>query len=533
MCSLSVKDYLDEILSYHQTLILAPTASGKTQMVIKNLVKKGKRVLLITSRKVIRDASQLDAQDAKTIDNITIIHQWQIEGNTSINLADYDFLVVDECHLFFNDTFTTAAWHLEQYIRRLPCHITLILMSALSDMVRVYITKEIVPGIHFIDLTGKVKSVNPKSVCIITSAQMHAMIRRADENNKIIVYCETVKAAYKYEEKYLTKGRTDVQASTAQPEKRTDTQQELAAREEFAQRYLTETGHLPPDINVFFTTSMNREGLNLFDQHVKTIISELISKTDLVQIAGRHRGGVELLCIVSDKSKRNPYHDRKSVAAVTEMVKELNFMLDNIKTENDLVKQQIIEALQSGARHYADYIVFGEGRFHVCKGKFAAMQIMCEEYDQYSVDLESFVCKCLGCELQEPIDIRSVLEPYMNRRFFANEQNMLLQQLNDAGFCGGRLKLILEENGYEMKHAGNYNWYEIHDPSGKLANGSKSYINEDSHSQPLSTKMDPMPGIFPETTLSIKETKVDLGSLFIDPNALGAVQLALEDTGQN
>lgn len=70
---------------------------------------------------------------------------------------------------------------------------------------------------------------------------------------------------------------------------------------------------VPDKTKILFTTSKNKEGINILNDDIKTIIAETHNKSDLIQIAGRVRGnptsgtGIHRLVIVGDADQHNQY----------------------------------------------------------------------------------------------------------------------------------------------------------------------------------------------------------------------------------
>lgn len=63
---------------------------------------------------------------------------------------------------------------------------------------------------------------------------------------------------------------------------------------------LKETGLLPENVQLFFTTSRNKEGINIENKDIKFMIIETHNQIDIVQMAGRVRNGIKYVFIIND-----------------------------------------------------------------------------------------------------------------------------------------------------------------------------------------------------------------------------------------
>ena len=71
------------------------------------------------------------------------------------------------------------------------------------------------------------------------------------------------------------------------------------------QAYLAENSLIHPDIQLFVTTSKNKEGINIHDDDIKYVYIESHNLTDIRQMAGRLRNGVEHTYVIVDSLGHN------------------------------------------------------------------------------------------------------------------------------------------------------------------------------------------------------------------------------------
>lgn len=72
-----------------------------------------------------------------------------------------------------------------------------------------------------------------------------------------------------------------------------------------AEQYLASHERLPGDVQLFITTSRNKEGVNIKDENIRHVYIESHCLTDIIQMTGRIRCGAENVYIVLDAAGFN------------------------------------------------------------------------------------------------------------------------------------------------------------------------------------------------------------------------------------
>ena len=75
---------------------------------------------------------------------------------------------------------------------------------------------------------------------------------------------------------------------------------EAADEMEQLNRYIASNRRLPDDIQLFVSTSRNKEGINIENKDIRFMFVESHFSADIIQMAGRIRAGVEQLYIICD-----------------------------------------------------------------------------------------------------------------------------------------------------------------------------------------------------------------------------------------
>lgn len=86
-------------------------------------------------------------------------------------------------------------------------------------------------------------------------------------------------------------------------------------------QYIIDNERLPDDIDIIFINSACREGLNIKDKNVKTIICEAVDLITIEQILGRVRGDLENFMVVCNYN--NAERVRRNIAELADFLKEI------------------------------------------------------------------------------------------------------------------------------------------------------------------------------------------------------------------
>lgn len=347
-----VIDYQKDIEPYRFIEIHSGVGSGKNTLI--EAFAKGEvlnaprmRVLLITSRraKVDETFTKYDIFDNKSLNLFKdkIGKAWDIVngngqhdlvtvGNTVCTAAFiagylryvyreddirthlwemYDLIAIDEAHSIILDaTYQDPPFHvfelISHYLERcihekypIPLCKHLILMTGTPDPLATYFPIEKVPVVC-IDKMAECENVQPNNIHFTESQNVIQLLSQLIQNGKRCIYFANRIERVIELSRNSALPKDKIVVSFSNEEKR----RTLLENDEQAWNDMLETEksikadyQIPNQFSVLFTTSRYREGINIED-NIDTMIVESHNKSDVLQMAGRVRSGVNDLYIV-------------------------------------------------------------------------------------------------------------------------------------------------------------------------------------------------------------------------------------------
>lgn len=471
---------VEELAGYNRIMIKAPVGAGKNYFCLHVLpqMASGRPVLFITSRKAT--VEQLGRQLQEKADkegfapsvifcrigeppqgrNFFYGHSWDIEQHLAeyvelVRRGFFRYIVMDECHSLMTDTlFAAAPLAVLEVLEEAAADTTVILMSACPERI---FKSGITVDYKMLDYSDCHKA-EPQHVEIIKSNTAAALLKRAGEDNKILYYVVDTKHAYQLEKEYTEAGfrTTAITSQKGQREKVYKTKQEIKERERIeglCERSIREQERFFEEVDIVVATTRLREGINIKDRRVKTIITELRDSVSLIQCSGRVRHGVENFYIIDGNR-------HCLVRGYQDYYKSGKKQLENHnRTLADYDKQEekdryiaSVETLHKSVIYYSkERACFLLNRFYIPE-----QEQKWTDYEEWIADRAGYVRRVMereqvtyGVEEDKVIEI---IEPYCGRRLDDTERKELLNKLNavlpHSKQISSRLKTFVEQRGF-------------------------------------------------------------------------------------
>ena len=473
----------------NRLIVKAPCGAGKNYFCIHKLPEimkqsdyapEERRILFITSREataeqVARELKEKTFEEGFTpsvrfgkigepIEKCNFIYgqSWNLEGHIAeyIQYAQegrFAYVVIDECHSLFSDsTFAAAPVAVLDFLATLPPRVSVLLMSACPERI---FDSEILSG--YTRIAPDCHKVTPKQVSIIAPQTAPALTRRATKDNKIIYFVCDTKTAYEKEKKLNEQGVRAV-AITSQKDKRSkiyNANEEITEQERLSGlvfQNLRGQEHLYSDIDIIIATTKLREGINIKDNAVKAVITDLRDSVSLIQCAGRVRQGVDDYYIIDSPKQRTEFDYRQKYYEAQSMLDSLNDTLSEYQeVGNEQKTQRFIrdtEKIHKGALYYLE----SRRAFVLNPCYLKEQELKWDDYTAWKENKEEYVKRVLEVDSigyqTEQAEIEAIITPYCGRIITKEERKELIEKLNALLPKNKRVKSrinnIIKQYGY-------------------------------------------------------------------------------------
>lgn len=365
-----------ETLSDEMLDIGSGIGDRKTRKEVMEKLLKGHPFGLDIYRREIADdprgcGSILQRSAACTNAFIEKYHQYVYDPNDpSTHLWNrFDVIIVDEVHALVTDsTYQSSPYHtmelVEQTVRRImkarinekkppeerdpairkPVCQNVILMTGTPEAVRFL---EAIPVMNLLDKRAECRNIAPQHLHLIDMEQALKQIReQLNAGERLIYFANHItpveelarlyglpgeKIAMQFsDEKRLNKLKRESErqkrAALKKGAKCPETEYEKLNR---IQKQLATDELIDKEIQLFVTTSKNKEGININDKDIKTVYIEEHSLTDIRQMAGRLRNGAEHAYVIVD-APGHPAYENRLERWVTQKMRAFDLEWDNM-----------------------------------------------------------------------------------------------------------------------------------------------------------------------------------------------------------
>lgn len=326
-----VIDFKKDIEPYRIIQIYSGVGSGKNYWV-ESLAKEGYSVLLITSRKATADAQAQKLGGIRWVDLDEIVQQGfgtksqkkVIVTNAGIEqfikkkyLPDeeksyiwkyFDFVILDEAHSLVSDaTFSDSPFHVHRFLKAVQeqsekCK--LIFMTGTPEPIASFFSERLQnsPEYNYLNLYSQCKHVDPKTVYLYSSYDIeNDLLYNLQKGDRIIYFANSITRMENLVAKLCEKGIDEKCIGVAYADKnKRKFPKSILDRKDFIRESLLKDEMLPSEVQLFISTSQNKEGININNDDIKIMVCESCDRASLIQMAGRVRKGLEVLVVLYD-----------------------------------------------------------------------------------------------------------------------------------------------------------------------------------------------------------------------------------------
>ena len=317
--------------------------------VAKGYAEHGYKVLLITSRRATADAQVIELSADKNFhfkDLFDQDNQWGTKPNSqkvvcctnsyieyyAKHLYDpedkqthvwnmFDFIILDEVHSMVCDaTFSDAPFHVIsflQYAYRQSKKCRIVMMSGTPKPVKwLYDSVGSKKHVHTINLYDKCRHVEPQAVLLYSKHGIDITIaKQLKQGERIIYFATQTDHMVKLIEGLMEEGipiewiGISYSDDSTKDEKFEKINKQLVIQRKCILNHLIKHKCIPQHIRIFITTSKNKEGINIEDTDIPTMIVESHQRDEVVQMAGRVHNGLNWLIILYDAPQHSSSAD--------------------------------------------------------------------------------------------------------------------------------------------------------------------------------------------------------------------------------
>ena len=266
----------------------------------------------------------------------------------------FDIIAVDEVHSLVTDaTYQSAPFYVDELIRktlslhedadknnelRRPLCEHIILMTGTPNPVKDYAKGLTAPKLtKQYNLFKTCENVVPQNIFFLTTNQAKEMINSLLRRNKKFVYFSNhTMTPDEFKTAFEIDNSPNIAVSFSKKDKRDDLKPFDNEQMILVENTLREKNMLPEEVQVFVTTSRNKEGINIENPDIEYMFIESHDSNDIIQMAGRIREGLRWLFIIIDSQQ---YPDNKNIFERVFDYREIASTNDNLGSANSFFKK--------------------------------------------------------------------------------------------------------------------------------------------------------------------------------------------------
>lgn len=286
-------------------------------------------------------------------------------------------IILDELHSIISETiFADDLLYVIEFLKEYYNDIIKIGLTATPQFLFDYIEDDILK-FRVVDknLNSKYKCNNIKAFIRGQADSILKQIKpKINSKNKVIFYTQSAKQCYKLSQEYGEKSSfliSDYNETKIDEKKLVDIMNEQGVKE-----YILKNEKFPDNIDIIFINSACREGMNIKDKNVKTIICESVDMITIEQILGRIRNDLEEFIVVC-----NYNHFEK----VNKNIKDfLQFAEELSKAEYPMIELGKRYGRQQENKNLQKYVYVYKGEYKLNQYAKSYLKYIQESYIQIS-----------------------------------------------------------------------------------------------------------------------------------------------------
>lgn len=329
-------------------------------------------------------------------------------------------IVLDEIHsLFAESRFADSLTYAIDYIKENYNDIIKIGLSATPQYLFSH-EKDDIMKFHTIDidLGSKYKAQN---IYCYKNGQATTILKqikpKISSTHKVLYYTQSARECYRLSRDYGDRSAfliSDYNESEVDGKKLVDVMEESGVKD-----YINKNEKFPEDVDIIFINSACREGMNIKDSAVKTIICEAVDMITIEQILGRIRGDLENFMVVCN------FNNENRVDKDIKEYKDFMDLLDKSENREGELGERYNE--QKHNKNLLKIVYKYKGEYRINQHIKPYLHYIKECY----IQLKNYD-SANGCNYTFRIDDRELLtwEEYLNQLCrYAEDSNIVIEQI--------------------------------------------------------------------------------------------------------
>lgn len=239
-----------------------------------------------------------------------LLHKYDKKNPNTDLLEKFDMIIVDEVHsLVFDATYQSSPFYVDALIQRYiklwlnartkPKCKHMLLMTGTQDVIETFQIPN--QAKHVVNKMDTFNGIKPKKVHFTDISGLPTVIKEiVNRGEKCLYIAGSIDRVNKTKKALEEEGisQEQIAVSFSDKEKRSNLDKDLKERMLAAEESIRKDNCLPDNISVFLTTTRYREGINIIDKSIQTLIVDSHAKADVLQMCGRLREGFRDLYVI-------------------------------------------------------------------------------------------------------------------------------------------------------------------------------------------------------------------------------------------
>lgn len=256
----------------------------------------------------------------------------------------FDMIVVDEAHALLADaSYQRSPFYVRRLIeetrkRSKTCKV--IVMTGSPQILSRY---DLFDDAHCVDMMNTCKNVIPQRIEFVSKKDAVKMqLAMLKKNQCFVAFTNHIGDIFSiYHNKEIADHKSGIAFSFSDTTRRENIKKDdptgykrMCQTEEHLAKHQT----LPDGIQAFFTTSRNKEGINIKNTEFRTMFVEPHNEVDVIQMAGRLRKPIQTLYVITDSTPHIDMEDsnERPFSKGSTVIDTINLYFKTLCKENDV-----------------------------------------------------------------------------------------------------------------------------------------------------------------------------------------------------